>query len=224
MACALCGRALPALAPYPLCGPCASGLPRIREPRCSRCGKELISEDGLCMRCRRSAYDFDKAYPLYSYAAGAKELVQAYKLGGRRSLGRFFAGELEAAYRGRWTGLSIVPVPPSPGKLRKKGWDQVMTIAADLTARGLPVEALLRRAPGGAAQKSLDYAGRTANLRGRMMLRPSLSRGLKLGLRRGDPYILLDDVLTTGATLSECARALKAGGASAVYCLVIAAD
>lgn len=172
------------------------------------------------MRCRRSAYAFDAAHPLFMYAAAAKELVQAYKLGGRRSLGRFFAGELEAAYRGRWEGLTIVPVPPRPGKLRKKGWDQVATVAAVLKARGLPVKALLRRAPGGAAQKSLDFAGRAANLRGRIMLR----RGRAPRVKRGESFVLLDDVLTTGATLSECAEALKAGGASAVYGLVVAAD
>lgn len=216
LACALCGDALPAVATYPLCERCAAGLPRVREPRCPRCGKGLVSEEGLCMRCRRSNYDFDSAYPLFPYAAGAKELVQAYKLVGRRSLGRYFARELEAAYRGRWDGLPIVPVPPSPGKLRKKGWDQVAAIAAELRRRGLPVRGLLRRAPGGAAQKSLDYEGRAANLRGRMILRP--------GLRPGTACVLLDDVMTTGATLSECARALKAGGASAVGCLVIAAD
>lgn len=172
------------------------------------------------MRCRRSAYDFDSAYPLFLYAAAAKELVQAYKLGGRRSLRLFFAEELEAAYRSRWDGLPIVPVPPSPGKLRKRGWDQVATIAEVLKARGLPIRTLLRRAPGGAAQKSLDYAGRAANLRGRMLL----SRARTPGLGRGEHCVLLDDVLTTGATLSECARALKAGGAATVSCLVIAAD
>lgn len=172
------------------------------------------------MRCRRSAYDFDAAYPLFLYAASAKELVQAYKLGGRRSLRRFFAAELESAYRGRWAGLTIVPVPPSPGKLRVKGWDQVAAIAAVLAARGLPVRSLLRRAPGGAAQKSLDFAGRAANLRGRIMLR----RGRGSRIERLGPLVLLDDVLTTGATLGECARVLKAGGASAVYGLVVAAD
>lgn len=172
------------------------------------------------MRCRRSDYSFDAAYPLYPYAGAAKELVQAYKLGGRRSLRRFFAAELEEAYRLRWDGLAIVPVPPSPGKLRKKGWDQVATIAAVLKARGLPVKALLRRAPGGAAQKSLDFAGRAANLRGRIV--PRRGRGSRMN--RGESFVLLDDVLTTGATLSECACVLKAGGASAVYGLVVAAD
>lgn len=172
------------------------------------------------MRCRRSAHDFDAAYPLFMYAAAAKELVQAYKLGGRRSLRRFFAAELEEAYRARWDGLTIVPVPPSPGKLRKKGWDQVATIAAALKARGLPVKALLRRAPGGAAQKSLDFAGRAANLSGRILPR----RGRRPRIVRGESFVLLDDVLTTGATLSECAKVLKAGGASAVYGLVVAAD
>jgi ComF family protein len=168
------------------------------------------------MRCRGVEYRFDSAYPLFRYSGDARALILAYKSGARRSLAPFFARILAAALRERYPGRVVVPVPPRPGKLRRKGWDQVDDIARILERRhGVLVRRILERTAG-AEQKALDLRGRAANLQGRIRVR----RGAVIP---EDP-ILLDDVLTTGATLSECASTLKSAGALRVDALAIGAD
>lgn len=232
--CVICGRAVVSpigagpLCAGPLCAACVSALeaeayPRAgrsadqeRCSRCERCGKPLVSEIRTCLRCRAEEPGFDAAYPLFPYAGLARRVILAYKSASRRSLASFLSSRLSEALLERYPGLPLVPVPPRPGKLRRKGWDQVERLASELErGRGVRVLRLLSRA-GGIEQKALGLAGRRENLKGKFSL---LS-----GSVVPPELVLLDDVLTTGATLSECALALKAGGARLVYALVLAAD
>jgi len=224
--CVVCGRAVEAQAVFPLCVRCAaSALALARKAasaeRCSVCGKPIVSERGRCMRCRGVEYGFDSAFPLFRYAGDVRTIVLAYKSRHRRSLAVFLSGCIAQALAERYPGRVVVPVPPRPGKLRRKGWDQVEDLCRLLESRhGIVVARLLTRADG-LEQKALDLKGRAANLRG------------KIGITRARPGrpvvvpenpVLLDDVLTTGATLSECALALKAAGALRVDAVAIAAD
>lgn len=207
--------AAPSLGRAPLCPDCAASLAPIREPRCPACGKGLVSESGRCMRCRKREWAFDTAVPLFTYEGAAASLVLAYKIGGRRSLGPFLASLLEREFLARWPGLCLVPVPPRPGKIRERGWDQVEELARLLERRGLRVERALERRISG-EQKRFDLVGRFANAAGAYVL--------KSGVRPAGGCVLLDDVLTTGATLEACSRALLGGGAASVSALVVAAD
>jgi len=215
--CVLCGRGLldEAGRRYPLCESCEAALPRVAAGRCSRCGKPLISELNLCMRCRDRRFDFDTAYPLWEYSGSVKELLISYKVGGHRLLAEFFALRALARLREEHSGTPLVPVPFRKSKLRKAGWDQVEDLAAVLERKGAPVLRCLEREEG-LSQKTLDYAVRMSNLTGKIRLRK--------GIRLPERIVLLDDVLTTGATLSECARVLKEGGVLRVDAMVIAAD
>ncbi|TFG85148.1 MAG: ComF family protein [Spirochaetales bacterium] len=215
--CVVCGGAVPAGLGWPLCDACEASLQPISGTRCIRCGKSLISERELCMRCRCSVYDFDSAFPLFRYAGNVKKLLVAYKAGGRRSLSRLMARYLADGLRTTYPGAVVVPVPPRPGKLRRKGWDQVEDLARALELRhGVAVARLLGRRGSAIEQKNLDFAGRAANMQGAFAVKAPLDPSLR--------YVLLDDVLTTGATLSECARVLKASGATLVAAMVFAAD
>jgi len=142
-------------------------------------------------------------------------LVSAYKKGGRRSLSRLFAGFFAEAIEERWPDRTIVPVPPRPGKLRARGWDQVEAIAGLLESRGLPVKRPLERMASD-EQKSLGRGDRGANARKAYTLRA--------GERSPELPLLLDDVVTTCATLDACARALKEGGARSVEAIALVAD
>ncbi len=215
--CVLCGRNLreEAERSYPLCASCEAAIPGMRGERCSLCGKSLISEQGLCMRCRERSFSFDAAYPLWEYSGPVKELIISYKIGGFRRLAEFFASRMLARLREANPGIPVVPVPFRKSKMRKTGWDQVEDLARTLERKGIPVIRCLERAEG-ASQKTLDYSARMSNLKGRIRRRNLI--------RIPERVVLLDDVLTTGATLSECARVLKEGGALRVDALVLAAD
>lgn len=219
-ACALCGSVLAPCRAYPLCEACDAKLPRISarsERRCERCGKELISERALCLRCRSSGYHFDSAYPLYAYRGIAKELIVGYKLRNRRSLDVFLAEEAAKAAIEYFPGALLVPVPPRPGKLRRKGWDQVEAIARIMERRyGIRVRRILARRGRALEQKNLDFSARAANMRACMRVCGKVEASAR--------YLVLDDVFTTGATLSACALALKTAGAARVDALVLAAD
>ncbi|MBU0926832.1 MAG: hypothetical protein KKA67_03730 [Spirochaetes bacterium] len=220
MRCAVCGQAVGRASRWPLCGRCEASIidssPGVAAPRCRVCGKPLISERGTCMRCRDSDFGFDSAFPLFQYSGDARAAVLAYKSAGRRSLAPFFATVLAEALASRFPGRPVVPVPPRPGKLRRKGWDQVEDIVRSLERRhGVEASRILVRADG-TEQKALGLQGRAANMRGKIRVAE--------GLASPEYPVLLDDVLTTGATLSECAAALRRAGAIRVDAVAIAAD
>ena len=215
--CVLCGRSLIAEPSrrYPLCRRCEASLGVFQGERCSICGKPLISERGTCMRCRDRTFGFDAAYPLWAYADEVKDLIIAYKISGIRTLARFFGERVSLYLQRQLPDIPVVPVPFRKGKMRKTGWDQVEDLARILEGRGRSVLRCLER-EAGVSQKILDYSARMSNLSGKIRL---ISPGA-LPLR----VVLLDDVLTTGATLSECARVLKSGGVARVDAIVLAAD
>jgi predicted amidophosphoribosyltransferase len=167
------------------------------------------------MRCREASRSIDSIHPLFSYAGPARDLVRAYKIRKRRSLAPFFAQLFAEAYDRNWPGRTIVPVPPRPGKERIQGWDQVEEIVRILEEGGYAVARPLERGRSG-EQKSLGRGERGANARRAYAMKSGASAPLHA--------LLVDDVVTTCATLDACATALKLGGAVSVAALVFAAD
>jgi len=167
------------------------------------------------MRCRGVERSFDAAYPLFSYGGAFRTLISAYKKGGRRSLGGLFADMLAEEIEGRWPGRVVVPVPPRPGKIRTRGWDQVEEIARRLERLGFEVCRPLERRRS-AEQKALGRGDRGANA--------LAAYGLKTGAEVPESPVLVDDIITTCATLEACAAALRSGGAVSVVAVALAAD
>lgn len=204
-----------------LCGPCLASLRPLPAPRCATCGRPLLAETGSCLRCRDAPSALDGAHPLFAYRGTAAALVRAFKFGGMRGLARPLAALAEesltrlGAARSSAEGFLLVPVPPRPGKLRREGRDQVEDLLRALEARGWRAERLLRRLPG-AEQKKLDREGRLRNARSSYVLAAPLPLPPRL--------LLVDDVITTGATLEACAEALRGGGARELRAFAFAAE
>lgn len=221
--CAVCGCSLLEWG-SPLYGICPSCLRLFRPdpaPRCRLCGRPLLSEKGLCMRCRglEDPPHIMFSCALYSYASLARDIVRAWKFGRHPMLALFIARSFQAALHQILTmfpqgSFVLVPAPSSPGRWKKTGRDPFPAVVRELSRRsGLPLSCCLLRERS-RSQKTLDRRGREENLQGKIRCAGEVPRNA----------ILLDDVITTGATLRCCARALIAGGTERLCCLAFCYD
>ena len=184
-----------------LCAECDADLPRLDSPVCPRCA--LPSPGGaICGRClsEKPAYDATRAALAYEFPADA--LVHALKFRGELALAGLLGGMLKARLGDERVDC-IVPVPLSPKRLRERGYNQAVEIARHVGRAGLDLE-LCERTRDAPPQMELPFDARQRNVRGAFRC----TRGL-VGAR----IAVVDDVMTTGATLDEIARTLKAAGA-----------
>jgi ComF family protein len=213
----------------PLCRACRQEhiLPfSKREQRCKKCGKELISETELCMKCRNAVElsEISFCFAVYPYMLWMKELLFVWKSRGIRLFSPMFAQILSRVLAEEFSrqNKTVVPVPPRPGKIRKKGWDQIDELCAWLKlAHNVPVMRLLRRTTI-VEQKKLDKATRKENAKTAYCFDERAQKKIARGkLELPQTVILLDDVRTTGTTLETCAALLKARGVQDVQALVL---
>lgn len=213
--CAGCGR----YAGMPVCPECNSSLPFIRGASCGLCGKPTLYEVHGCLECRGRLKHLDATVAMATYQEPLRAIIHKFKYdNGRRLaplLGSMAAVRLAAALD---RGDPLVShVPMHRRKRRDRGYDHADLLARGVArALGLKAVSLLERARPTAAQSSLSREERHANVRGAFLF-----VGDELG---GGDVVLVDDVLTTGSTLSECAAALKGGGAGRVTACVLARD
>lgn len=163
------------------------------------------------MQCRAAPVlrHADGVFPIFSYRLWNAALVCRWKIDGERTLSPFFAARLTERLRqleGLFGPLVMVPVPPRPGKIRREGWDQIEELCAFLRYRhGFCVRRLLARRSA-VEQKTLDRQSRLVNTAGAYVLRR--------GVTSVPPNLcLIDDVMTTGATVEQCCAVLKGAGA-----------
>jgi len=222
--CAVCGGTCISVdeAWYGLCNDCRSKIEQyLAETQglktCEYCGKPLISEQGLCLSCRRTGtLNFDRAIVLFPYSGIYQKLLSSYKFEKHVSLGNFFAELITKTLEKEEMPAEtvIVPVPARPGKIRKTGWDQVEYLAKILEkGKGLYVSRCLKRLSS-KSQKELDRKSRQTNLKGRIIPKKQSPK----------TAVIIDDVTTTGSTLDACALALKDAGAQTVYGLCLFYD
>ena len=224
--CSVCGEDLTGEETwYGLCDTCRNGIEHelaenMAGETCDCCGRPLISELGRCIPCRQEeGRSYDRVKTMFPYTGKYRQLLTAYKFNKNLSAGNFFVEQILIMLKSGDFPLNaaIVPVPPRPGKIRKSGWDQVEYLARLLEKNngngGPAVNRCLKRMPS-KSQKELGRENRRSNLQGRIAT-----------VRQAPATaVVLDDVMTTGATLNACAAALKEGGAKTVYGLCLFYD
>jgi ComF family protein len=193
-----------------LCAPCDADLPRLSGTRCPRCA--LDSPRGvLCGRCLSDAPHYDATVAALAYEFPADALVHALKFRGELALASFLGREIAR----RISAIeidSVVPVPLSAARLRTRGYNHAAEIARHLLPGKLDL-ALCERSRDTPPQMDLPFAERRRNVRGAFRCTRALM---------GASIAVVDDVMTTGATLNELARTLKSAGAARVVNLVVA--
>ncbi len=190
------------------------GRPAGKALLCDQCAKSLPR----CEKIRQGA-DFGRcAAPLY-YEDAVRKAILDYKfhgkLGGLDCFGRMMAETAAERYSGEFDAVTWVPV--SKRRLKKRGFDQARYLTASLCVdwHVAPLETLRKVADNPAQSGIDDPAERRANVLGAYeAVSPERFAGKRL--------LLVDDICTTGATLAECARVLKAAGAADVMCLTLA--
>ena len=175
-----------------------------------------LDESGRCMLCRLGLRGFDAVYSYGSYEGTLRQLIHVFKYGGVRPLSGIF-GRLMAQALPREAGFDlIVPMPLHWFKQWQRGFNQAELLAAEIGRKwNTPVKSIVRRRRVTAPQAGLTNAKRRANVQGAFRI---------AGGRRVDGLriLLVDDVVTTGATASACARVLKRAGAAHVSLLALA--
>ena len=210
--CALCGAfSREAL----LCARCVDALPRITHG-CARCAIPLASHAVYCGACmKRSRHAFDDALAVFEYGFPVDRMVQRFKYAGDLALGRWLAESLADA-ASRYPRPDVLVAPPlATRSLRRRGFNQALVLARRV-ARSLGVRcelAAIAKIRETLPQQGLDRRERLANLRG------AFDCTLRL---EGEHVVIVDDVITTGATADTLAGLLRAHGAGRVSAWAVA--
>jgi ComF family protein len=205
--CLLCGDA--GADGLDLCAACAAELPR-NTSCCARCALPLPNPTPLCGACQRKPPPWQAAWAPFRYGWPLDRLEARYKFGRELAAGRTLGALWKRVPPPVAPPTLILPVPLHRARLRQRGYNQALELARPLgRALGIPVRHdLLLRARATAAQTELDAPARRRNVRGAFALREGATLPAHVAL--------LDDVMTTGATLAECARVLGRAGVARV--------
>lgn len=203
-----------------LCGQCWTGLQAIMDPFCRRCGRALAYAlaDNLCLSCHLSPPPLDRIRAGFVYNDASRRLILPFKHGDRLDLGPVMAHLLAPVFaRMLEPEMMVLPVPLHRRRYFRRRYNQSAELARLLCARtdkGQMACGLLRRTRPTRQMGGLGMAARARNVKNAFAVcQPLLA---------GQPILLIDDVMTTGATLHEAARALKKAGAGPVAALVFA--
>src|SRR2546423_10477960 len=214
--CTLCGGKTRA-GEY-LCEQCEAKTMRIVAPFCQQCSEPFdgaIATVFICANCAHRTIHFDAAVAAYRSRGIVRQIIHDFKYGRqihlRHLVTRWLAAGLDdPRLRGGRFDV-IIPVPLHPTRKRERGFNQASLLAELLSAQiSIRAQPLLERIRYTTTQTALDRTERMENLHNAFRLRKNANvRGLRV--------LLVDDVLTTGSTLNECARILKRAGAISVH-------
>ena len=198
-----------------LCGDCLAELPWSTSA-CVRCALPVTrnANISLCSRCQKEPPAVDRCEALFSYLSPVDRWIQRLKFHQDLGLAHLFGHLLAKQLQGQGENVELLPVPLHSRRLRQRGYNQSLEICRPLLARGFRLTgADIQRTRSTSAQSDLPAAARTANIRGAFSVKGNLN---------GKNILIIDDVMTTGATLNELARTLKKAGARQIHAWVIA--
>lgn len=203
---------------FSVCSECYKKLPFIEGKICAVCGRPLSNLSDYCLRCKNEQIFYKRAVSVFVYDDIIKKLIYRYKKNGEQYLSEFFAGCLIQKYAVLDFECDIAfYVPIHKNVLKRRGFNQSKVLCDIFCASyNLPVsnDNLVKVKDTG-QQKALNKADRIKNL----------EKSFKVKFKeevKGKNILLIDDIMTTGATANECAKVLESAGAKNVYVLTLA--
>jgi ComF family protein len=196
-----------------LCPACSADLPHQATALCPQCGIET-SLGERCGTCLKSPPAFTRTIAAFRYEFPVDRLIQALKYNHQLPLANWFGGCLSEQIAADEHDL-LLPLPLHPSRLQDRGFNQSVEIARAIHRRlGIPMNVdCLTRIRATPPQAALPLKERAKNVRGAFECTVNLS---------GKRILLVDDVMTTGSTLRECARVLELHGAAQITLAVVA--
>ena len=225
--CMACRALLPLNAPSQLtlhlCPRCADIFEPIAAPVCPTCGVPTELEVKSCAACIRRTFRFDTNRAAFIYEETVRDLLLELKFHNKKRIAQGL-GKLWAAYIKSNRVLTpslenspiLVPLPMHPKKQRERGFNQAEILATAVSeSLNIPAAPVLVRTMDTPPQSGLHPSLRAENVKGVFAVQANINT-------EGKHYILVDDIFTTGASLNECAIALKKSGAAQVSCMTLA--
>jgi ComF family protein len=240
--CRVCGAAMAALVPVRVCEACVARVgtqaATEQDVLCTRCGDAMGMESarfaaamgvGECTMCRLAPPQFDRAVAHANYEDEMRRMLHLLKFEGMRGIAEYVLGDAMAAAARKLRGdaadeLLVVPVPLFAAREKARGFNQAMVLAEGLVKRLRRLEPTwtlrldghaLTRVKDTRALYALNPTQRRASLKGAFRVADAEAM-------RGREVLLIDDIMTTGATARECARVLKRAGAAKVWVVTAA--
>jgi len=234
--CSLCGSPLPHLSFAPICDLCWTEFPLLSAPACARCGDTVdrpvadagSSAYGLCRECRMAPPDFVRAVAFGAYQGRMKECIYALKYNrlhpAARGLGKMLAEAIGQLAAEAPHEMLVIPIPLHRSKYAQRGFNQARALAQfalESLRKSHPAWRLglasstLMRLRATESQAGLSPRERRINLRGAFTVSDPAAV-------MGKHILLVDDILTTGATVRSAAKELVRAGAASVYVATLA--
>jgi competence protein ComFC len=206
-----------------LCPACQKKVQRIVPPFCAKCSEPFpgaIDGSFTCANCAHRRLKFDTAVSVYRSRGVVRFVILQLKyhrqLHLRHLIGEWLVAAMDDSRLSSREFDCVIPVPLHPARLRERGFNQADILARILSAKvNLPVVSALERTRYTTTQTALDRSERMENLRGAFRLRKKMNV-------RNSRVLLVDDILTTGSTLSECANVLRRGRVRSVHAVTAA--
>ncbi len=221
--CALCGAYDPSTAEQPLCQQCLTTIPYNHPPFCLRCSRHInrSNEQGLCPDCIQQYPDFDDAWVFTRYQPPMTELIRSFKFHNKTSLRKTFhtiANTFAERHSLELRADLLLPIPIHPVRFRERSYNQselLAEIVSDIFHIPVNINILTKMllTP---RQSDLRRKERWTNIQGAFKIENS-------SIIKNKEIILVDDLLTTGATASEAAKTLKQAGAAKVKLIALSA-
>ena len=202
-----------------ICDKCREKLPYRVEQTCPVCGN-YYSREGLCPKCRKAMPSFKKAYAPFDFSGNIRKMIIGYKDGGKPFLGEYIARYLVIFARAvEITADYITFIPSHPKTIRRRGFDHCLKVAKIVSEQlGIPLIEPLKRIKLNKDQTKLTTEERSTNVSKVFAKRDDFD----FTAIQGKSILIIDDVMTTGATCSACSNILKRMGAETILILTFA--